>query len=79
MTASEIMRHAVVSFERRNGRLPTAGYRRNLGYTIDKLFVLLAVRCSEAPWWSRDLWDLRIDPRIPQREHEPRHEQALKL
>ncbi|SPX80688.1 tyrosine-type recombinase/integrase [Mycobacteroides abscessus] len=79
LTAAEIMRHAILLFERRNGRLPTTGYRRNLGYTIDKLLVLLAVRCGEAPWWSHDLWDLRMDPRIPQREHEPRHEQALKL
>ncbi|SHT51745.1 Putative transposase/integrase [Mycobacteroides abscessus subsp. abscessus] len=79
LTAPELLRHAIVLFEQRNGRLPTAGYRRNLQYTIDKLYVLLAVRCTSAPWWSYDLWDLRLDPRIPQREHEPRHEQSLKL
>ncbi|MBN7300817.1 tyrosine-type recombinase/integrase [Mycobacteroides abscessus subsp. bolletii] len=79
LTPGDLMRHAVLLFERRNRRLPTAGYRRNLQYTIDHLYVLLAVRCSPVPWWSHDLWDLRIDPRIPQREHEPRHDQALKL
>lgn len=79
LVPADIVRHAVVLFERRNGRLPTAGYRRNLQYTVDHLWVLLAVRCSDAPWWSYDLWDLRIDPRIPQREHEPHHERTLKL
>ncbi|TDZ98554.1 tyrosine-type recombinase/integrase [Mycobacteroides salmoniphilum] len=79
LAPAEITRHAVLLFQRRNGRLPTAGYRRNLQYTVDHLQVLLAVRCTEAPWWSHDMWDLRIDPRIPQREHEPRHDQVLKL
>ncbi|MBE5447531.1 hypothetical protein E3G53_004712 [Mycobacteroides abscessus] len=79
LDAAEIIRHGVLLFERRNGRLPTPGYRRNFQYTVDKLYVLLSVRCGGAPWWSHDLWDLRIDPRIPQREHEPRHDQVLKL
>lgn len=79
LTAAELVRHAVIVFERRNGRLPSPGYRRNLRTTVEQMWVLLAARCSPAPWWSYDLWDLHIDPRIPQREHEPRHEQALKL
>ncbi len=37
-------------------------------------------RCA-APtrWWAHDVWDLRADPRIPQREHEPGHDQSVKI
>lgn len=75
----ELVRHAMLVFERRHGRLPTPGYRRNLVYTVEHLYTLLAVRCSDAPWYTYDVWDLRIDPRIPQREHEPLSERTLKL
>lgn len=75
----DIMRHASMMFEQRRHRLPSPSYRRNLEWTATHLHTLLAVRCTDAPWWSYDTWDLRIDPRIPQREHEPHHEKVLKL
>ncbi|MGX9216722.1 tyrosine-type recombinase/integrase [Mycobacteroides abscessus subsp. abscessus] len=79
ITVPDIVRHATVLFEQRRHRLPTPSYRRNLEWTVEHLHTLLAVRCTPAPWWSYDTWDLRIDPRIPQREHEPHHERVLKL
>ncbi|ORA60854.1 MULTISPECIES: tyrosine-type recombinase/integrase [Mycobacteriaceae] len=78
-TVPDIVRHATVLFEQRRHRLPTPSYRRNLQWTVEHLHTLLAVRTAAAPWWSFDTWDLRIDPRIPQREHEPHHERVLKL
>jgi hypothetical protein len=41
--------------------------------------VLLSVRCTDKPWWAHDTWDLRADPRSPQPEHEPCHDQTVKL
>ncbi len=79
ISVPDIVRHATVLFEQRRHRLPTASYRRNLEWTVEHLHTLLAVRTASAPWWSYDTWDLRIDPRIPQREHEPHHERVLKL
>lgn len=75
----DIVRHATVIFEARRHRLPTPSYRRNLEWTVEHLHTLLAARTAAAPWWGYDVWDLRIDPRIPQREHEPHHERVLKL
>lgn len=74
-----ILRHAVLRFERRNQRLPSPGTRRNISSLINHLHLYLSVRCTDIPWWAYDTWDLRADPRIPQREHEPRHDQTLRL
>ncbi|WP_074245142.1 MULTISPECIES: tyrosine-type recombinase/integrase [Mycobacteroides] len=79
LSVPDIVRHATVIFEQRRHRLPTPAYRHNLQWTVEHLHTLLAVRTAAAPWWSYDTWDLRIDPRIPQREHEPHHERVLKL
>lgn len=74
-----ITRQAVVVFERRNGRLPAPGTRRNITGLIEHLHLYVTVRCTHANWWTADTWDMCADPRIPQREHEPRHEQTIKL
>ncbi|PVB10799.1 tyrosine-type recombinase/integrase [Mycobacteroides abscessus] len=79
ISVPDIIRHATRQFEQRRRRLPTPSYRRNLQWTAEHLHTLLAARCTPAPWWSHDVWDLRIDPQIPQREHEPHHERVLKL
>lgn len=76
---TEMMRQATLVFERRNHRLPSAGSRRNIGHLIEHLHLSVAVRCTEAPWWSHDIWDLRADPRIPQRDHEPSHDKTVRL
>lgn len=70
-----ILRQAVLVFERRNARLPSAGARRNITHLVEHLHLHLSVRCSDTDCRGvHDLWDLDADPRIPQREHEPRHD-----
>lgn len=74
-----IVRAAVVAFEKRNARLPSPGARRNITHLIEHLHRYLSVRCTDTDWWAHDIWDLHADPRIPQREHEPRHDLSLNL
>lgn len=79
LPAGVIVRHAVVGFERRNKRLPSAGARRYITSFIEHLHLYVSVRCTQVPWWAHDVWDLRADPRIPQREHEPSHDKVVRL
>ena len=79
LSAATIVRHAIIEFERRNKRLPSAGARRRIIGFIEHLHLYVSVRCTPAPWWAHDVWDLSADPRIPQREHEPSHDKAVRL
>lgn len=79
LSAEAIVRHGVREFERRTGRLPSAGFRRNVASFIEHLHLHVSVRCTNRPWWAHDIWDLDADPRIPQREHEPCHDQVARL
>lgn len=74
-----LIRHAVLSFQRRNLRLPSPGSRRNIRRMIEHLHLWVSVRCNDTPWWDHDIWDLRADPRIPRRAHEPRHDATVRL
>jgi hypothetical protein len=58
---------------------PAPGSRRNLRQLVEHLHLLLSVHCSDKSWWAHDIWDLRADPRIPQRGHEPCHDQTVKI
>ena len=79
LSAAAILRQALIVFERRNARLPSAGARRNIRHLVEHLHLYLSVRCTDTDWWAHDIWDLRADPRIPQREHEPGHDQSVKI
>lgn len=79
LSAAAIVRQAAIVFERRNARLPSTGARRNITHLIEHLHLYLSVRCTDTEWWAHDTWDLRADPRIPQREHEPGHDQSVKI
>lgn len=79
LSAENIVRQAVIAFERRNARLPSPGARRNVTHLIEHLHLYVSVRCTDTAWWAHDIWDLRADPRIPQREHEPGHDQSVKI
>ncbi len=76
---TEVIRQAALVFGRRNQRLPSAGSRRNIRHLVEHLHLSVSVRCTDAPWWSHDIWDLRADPRIPQRAHEPSHDKTVRL
>jgi hypothetical protein len=79
LTAAAVVRQAVLLFQRRNNRLPSPGARRNIPHLIEHLHLYLSVRCTDTAWWAHDVWDLRADPRIPQREHEPDHDKSVKI
>uniref|UniRef100_UPI003F58386D tyrosine-type recombinase/integrase n=1 Tax=Mycolicibacterium neoaurum TaxID=1795 RepID=UPI003F58386D len=79
LSAHDIVRAGVVEFERRNHRLPAPGFRYNITNFIEHLHPYVSVRCTDTPWWTHDTWDLHADPRIPQREHEPCHDQVVRL
>jgi integrase len=74
-----VLRQAILTFQRRNMRLPSSGSRRNIRHLIEHLHLWVSVRCTDTPWWEHDIWDLRADPRIPRREHEPRHDATVRL
>ncbi|WP_420872677.1 tyrosine-type recombinase/integrase [Mycolicibacterium aubagnense] len=79
LTPESMVRHGVLDFERRNGRLPSAGFRTNVTNFVEHLHLYVAVRCTGRPWWDHDIWNLYADPRIPRREHEPQHDQVVRL
>ena len=74
-----VAREAVRLFAARNGRPPSPGNLRNLISIADHVHLLVSVRTSPAPWWSHDVWDLRVDDRIPRRAHEPAADQIVNL
>ncbi|WFN92524.1 tyrosine-type recombinase/integrase [Gordonia sihwensis] len=76
---ADLTRSALVGFEQRNARLASANSRRNITNFIEQMHLHVSVRCGTKPWWEHDIWDLRADRRIPQREHEPAHDRALRL
>lgn len=79
LSIDALLRHAFLGFERRNARLPSAHSRRDITHLVAQFHLYLSVRCTERHWWEHDVWDLRADPRIPRREHEPRHDMAINL
>lgn len=79
LDVAHLIRHALVGFERRNQRLPSTGARRNITHLIEQIHLYVSVRCTAKPWWAHDVWDLRADPRIPVREHEPTHDKSVRL
>ncbi|MEO6703794.1 MAG: tyrosine-type recombinase/integrase [Jatrophihabitantaceae bacterium] len=74
-----VVREAVLLFQRRNDRLPSPGNRRNLQSLTEHLHLLVAARTGTVAWWEQDVWDLRTDPRIPRREHEPHADLPIRL
>ena len=65
-------------FHADNGRLASASTRYRAHCAIRGLLRRLAIRYSDAPWWTHDVWCLRFDPRIPRRQHEPRGESTVR-
>ena len=74
-----IVREGLRAFNTRNARLPSPGNLRNLTSIADHAHLLVATRCTDLPWWAHNVWDLRIDDRIPRRPHEPAGHQPVNL
>lgn len=60
------------SRQRRAGALPPPSTARDLGQQLRRCYRLLSAAYDPRPWWQQERWDPSIDPRIPQRPHEPR-------
>ena len=58
--------------QRRTGTLPAPGTVRDLRQQLRRCYRLLSAAYDPRPWWLRERWDPTLDPRIPQRPHEPR-------
>lgn len=76
---AQVIRHATLLFQRRNGRLPSPGNQRNLTTLAEHIHLMVSTRCGNTPWWAHDIWDQRIDDSIPRRQHEPHRDRALRL
>ena len=74
-----VIRECLRAFTARNDRLPSPGNLRNLNSIAEHAHLLVATRCTDAPWWAHNVWDLRIDDRIPRRPHEPAGHQPVNL
>ncbi|SDQ50544.1 site-specific tyrosine recombinase XerC (plasmid) [Tsukamurella tyrosinosolvens] len=79
LTSAALVRHALLAYQARNKRLPPVNTRRSITHLIEQLHLYLSVRCTDRSWWEHDIWDLRVDPRIPQRDHEPSHDMCARL
>jgi len=56
---------------RRTGRIQSAGSTNGLATEFRRFYTMLWFVYDTGPWWHRDVWFPRLDPRIPQRTHEP--------
>lgn len=56
---------------RRTGRIMSAGSTDGLATAFRRFYTVLWFVYDTGPWWHRDVWFPRMDPRIPQRTHEP--------
>lgn len=76
---AEVVKCAMRLFVTANGRLPSPGNRRNLLGLSEHVHLLVSVRCTTPRWWDHDTWSLRVDPRIPRRQHEPHADRSVHL
>ncbi|MFJ9566065.1 tyrosine-type recombinase/integrase [Streptomyces fuscichromogenes] len=61
------------------GRIPAPEHRRRAEYALRAMLDrLLRHYSNEVDWWRHDIWSLRLDSRIPRREHEPRANTAVR-
>ncbi|GLW75486.1 putative transposase/phage integrase [Kitasatospora phosalacinea] len=67
------------AFHADRDRMPAPGHRLRAEHALRGMLErLLRQYSSEIDWWRHDIWSLRLDPRIPRREHEPRANTAVR-
>lgn len=74
-----LIQEATRIFYTRKNYFPAPGHLRNLEAIATNLHAHLAVRATDAPWYSHDIWSMKLDPRIPRRENEPHSTRNLHL
>ncbi|WP_406156424.1 hypothetical protein OG298_01965 [Streptomyces sp. NBC_01005] len=66
-------------FHADRGRMPAPGHRLRAEHALRGMLErLLRQYASKVDWWRHDIWSLRLDPRVPRREHEPRANTAVR-
>src|SRR5664280_2919173 len=76
MSTADWCQHSAVAVQRRTGTLPTPSTARDFREQLWRCHRLLTAAYDTRPWWAREVWDPNLDPRIPQRPHEPRGRQG---
>lgn len=74
-----LVKDANLLFQKRHGRMMAIVSRGRLRAMAVEARTFISTRCRTRPWWSADVWDLALDPRIPRRDHEPAGGVALHL
>lgn len=78
-TPALVVREALTQFNMRRGRYPSSPNVRDLETIAHSIHEHVHVRCTDAPWWSHDTWNLLLDERIPRRPNEPHTDRKLSL
>jgi integrase len=79
LSARDWQQQMTVAAARRTGSLPAASTSRDLREQLHRCHRLLVAAYDTRPWWRREVWDPSLDPRIPQRAHEPRGRHAVRF
>ena len=64
-------------FCRDNGRFPAPSTMRAVEWEIRRYSRVLEAAYDTREWWQREVWRPAEDPRIPQRDHEPRGRESI--
>ena len=64
-------------FYRDSGRFPAPSTMRCVAWEIQRYSRVLEAAYDTREWWQREAWRPAEDPRIPQRDHEPRGRESI--
>lgn len=74
-----VLDRAIAAFRAKNGRAPSVGNLRNLESVTRSINTYVTVRCVDREWWQNDVWNMRLDERIPRRPHEPHGDRVVNI
>jgi hypothetical protein len=64
-------------FCRDSGRFPSPATMRCVEWELQRYSRVLEAAYDTREWWQREVWRPAEDPRIPQRDHEPRGRESI--
>jgi integrase len=62
---------------RDSGQFPSPGTMGRLACELQRYYRVLEAAYDTRDWWQREVWRPAEDPRIPQRDHEPRGRESI--